>query len=325
MMRRLFVLSCLWDPSTTSRPPSCAGPLNMTEHYSGVYEVSVPRGSSGVVVSSGTVFPTGQKNWSTFAQGNHTFIAPSGATAYLVDAGARASGFGLQVGTYEVAVPSTIPVQSIVRSISGLPLTYAGITLGRFARVESNTTAAETLVTTISFTQKNATALETADGKAGAFFAADSPVPTVGLPGVSDARWTLPVQALLISLSTTSPGVDGSSLKAALKTQLLGYRAVLVQVPDPPSQISLVADNLSLITPMFTLAFSVITTGILLLNFWRSSKAAKEEQQPKKDNTKVAEQLGTMNAELNKQNLLHTAALASSGGTGGNSLRRLHL
>jgi hypothetical protein len=125
---------------------------------------------------------------------------------------------------------------------------------------------------------KNATAMDPEASRpgAGAFFPDGTSVPTIdgvaGLPGVLDARWSLPVAAYLLSLSaapgTTTTDAQINSLRAELAADIMGMTTVTASVPDPPSSIRVITDSIAYITPLFTLGIGVITLVIVVASFW---------------------------------------------------------
>lgn len=302
-MRRSLISAfvCAWRPDTTPVPPSCA---RLTAWWTspGIQSVVVPEGHRGVIdscsvaeaiLASGVPSrPCGDGGaWIELWPGSHSVLALGGTTAYLLsgNAGERAVPLVTAVSTLDVCVSSALSIQEVVATVRDSRFTYSNIQTGTFARVESATTSAGTLLSTIEYFARNATPIDVGPilRTAGAFFPQGVSLPMYngvpGLPGVFDAKWTLPLSAFLISLvpmpgttpADTQTQVD--NIRSILSTNILGVRIQTREIPEGPSNVRQIAANVALIAPLLTLSFSVVTTTILVLTFWRNGRAAQEQ------------------------------------------------
>lgn len=302
-MQRVLIaaLACAWTPAEPiAQRPACVverarwGPSSLIRavHVPERHWVAVDAcASTSARVHGGPErrCAEGDGDWLAFGPGDHGVIAvgQGEVVEWLVpgDPPGVPSALASQVSTVDICVSSATPIQTIVSSIENTAFSYSNIQIGTFARLESNTTLGTTLMATLSYYAKNATALDVSPlpRSAGAFFPPGATPPVIdgvqGIPGVFDARWTLPIGAYLITLRARPGASDGDTAAAVARLQgavmgsILGLRTIYSEVPSGPSDIRVISSNVALIAPLVTLSFSVITTLILVLNFVRSSRS----------------------------------------------------
>lgn len=213
------------------------------------------------------------------------------------------------LASVQIAVNRTTPVSTVATLADRSVVRFSTVEFGLAATALSTNTQTGVLATILRAAQPNATVLNYRDanslpGVVSVFLPEGASLPlgddgrTQGIKG-TDARWTAPFPATLVTLAPSDGGVteaavlvEAHRVSLLLKEALVGMHVVYADVPSAPDAIASVVSDIAYIAPLLSVLFSSITTVALLTNCYCTYSRGRQPPKPAQEKSEKGEALG---------------------------------